>query len=94
MKREGIIINIRKIKGMDEGFELPVTYMSKELRFPARLIRFGYSYSIQVDVNGTIVSFEKDEERNWRAMATGDLNLSKEVEPALLLAIVDTLDEI
>lgn len=79
---------------MDEGFELPVNYMSKELRFPARLIRFGYSYSIQVDVNGIIVSFEKDEERNWRAMAIGDHNSSKEIEPGLLLAIVDTLEGI
>lgn len=79
---------------MDEGFELPVTYKSRELLFPARLIRFGYGYSIEVNVNGIMVSFEKDDERNWRAIAIGHQNLSKEIEPALLLAIVDALDEI
>ena len=80
---------------MDEEFELPVHYNGKELLFPAKLIRFGYSYRIEVDVNEQIVTFEKDEERNWRALLEShDFGESNSVNPELLKGIVDSLDEI
>jgi hypothetical protein len=79
---------------MDEDFELPVNYSGKHLHFPAKLIRFGYSYRIEVDVNGVLVSFEKDEERNWRALVENhDLGQSNTVSPELFHAIAHSLDE-
>lgn len=78
---------------MDEGIELPITYNDKDYLFPARLIRFGYTYRIEVDVDGTIVSFERDEERNWRALINPETDNPK-IEPGLLNAIVQTLDSI
>jgi hypothetical protein len=54
---------------MEEGFDIPVLYKDKELLFPARLLSMGYIYKIEVDVNGTSIQFERDEENTWRALA-------------------------
>ena len=53
---------------MDYDLEVPVTYKNQELIFFAKFIQFGYSYKFEVDVNGIIVFFEPDEERNFRAI--------------------------
>ena len=53
---------------MDADLEVPVTYKNQELIFNAKFIQFGYSYKFEVDVNGIIVFFEPDEERNFRAI--------------------------
>ena len=53
---------------MEEGFEIPVTYKGKEQHFPARLLSFGYTYKIEVDVCGSLLHFERDEEGEWRAL--------------------------
>ena len=53
---------------MDYDLEVPVTYKNQELIFYAKFIQFGYSYKFEVDVNGILVSFEPDEERNFRAI--------------------------
>jgi len=75
---------------MDESFELPINYNGQDLLFPARLIPFGYTYKIEVDINGTIVSFERDEEKNWRAiidMANIDAKINADLLNAIAVAI-------
>ena len=57
---------------MDTSFEIPLTYKSKDINFPAEYISTGYSYKINVDVFGQIISFEPDEERNFRALVSYD----------------------
>ena len=53
---------------MDEEFEIPVVYKNQQLFFKARLLQLGlYTHKIRVDVYGTEVFFEVDEERNYRA---------------------------
>ena len=53
---------------MNEEFEIPIVYDNKQYHFKARLLQLGsYTYKIQVNVNGTEVLFEPDEERNYRA---------------------------
>lgn len=53
---------------MDEEFEIPVLYNNQMLLFKAKLLILGsYTHKIQVDVYGTEVLFEMDEERNYRA---------------------------
>ena len=74
------------------SFELPVQYKGKELLFPANLVSFGYSYQIKVDIEGEIILFERDEERNLRAVLpfNSDLN-RKEISPDLIAAVADAL---
>jgi hypothetical protein len=80
---------------MDDTFYLTVNYRNKEIEFPAQFLRTGYSYRIQVDVYGTIISFEADEERNWRAIAEGEHPLqNKNINAELLQAIAHSLEDI
>ncbi|RYD56628.1 MAG: hypothetical protein EOP56_11285 [Sphingobacteriales bacterium] len=51
-----------------EGFELQIEYKGEVLTLPARLIVQGYTHKIAVEVFGTEVLFEPDEERNYRAI--------------------------
>ena len=80
---------------MDEGFDIPVTYKGKELLFPASLVSFGWTHRIEVDVNGTKVSFERDENREWRALISPeDLEDHPNVDVQLLIAIGESIEEI
>jgi hypothetical protein len=54
---------------MDNLFEIPVTYDAVEYAFSATLITYGFSYKIEVDVLDRMITFEPDEERNFRAVA-------------------------
>jgi hypothetical protein len=53
---------------MEDTFDIPVTYKGKELLFKSQLLILGYTHKISVDVNGTEVLYEPDEERNYRAV--------------------------
>lgn len=80
---------------MDEEFELPVWFNNTELNFPAKLLNYGYSYKLEVDIDGTKFFFEPDEERNWRALiAYEELNANKKISADLLKAIASSIDEI
>ena len=59
---------------MEEDFILPVTFNDDEIELPARLLAYGYSFKIEVDINDTKVQFERDEERNWRALISYEVN--------------------
>jgi hypothetical protein len=73
---------------MAETIEIPVTYKDQELTFKAHTVRFGYVHHIVVDVNGTPVSIERDEEGNYRAL--GEPNSKVDIE--LIKTIVDVLE--
>ncbi|HMG68822.1 MAG TPA: hypothetical protein VK588_14085 [Chitinophagaceae bacterium] len=80
---------------MDDGFDLPVIFENKEFLFPAKLLNYTYSYKIEVNVEGTLVLFEPDEERNWRAsIPYEDLENKAKVNPGLLKAIAAVLEEL
>jgi hypothetical protein len=80
---------------MEEGFELPVIFNNKEVNFSARLLNYGYSYKLEVDIEGTKVLFEPDEERNWRAVISyGDIPAIKKMNVELLKAITSSIEEI
>jgi hypothetical protein len=53
---------------MDGPFNIPVTYKGIEREFEATLQVFGYTHKFQVDVEGTPVIFERDEEGRYRAI--------------------------
>ena len=71
---------------MDDVFDLPVLYKNEELLFPARLQQTGYTHRFEVDVYGTMVYFEPDEERNYRAVLDPS-QVEKSVPLDLLQAI-------
>jgi hypothetical protein len=80
---------------MDEGFEIPVVYKNQAMNFPAQLLRYGYSYKIEVDIQGSKISFEPDEERNWRALvAYEEVEKNKNLDKELLKAISESIEEI
>jgi hypothetical protein len=79
----------------DSSFDLHVDYRNNEMIFPAQFLRTGYSYKIQVDVNGTFIDFEPDEERNWRAIVNEDPeNYNSKASKELLEAIANSLEQI
>lgn len=80
---------------MDEGFELPVSFNGKEILFPAQLHQYGYVPKIEIYVNGVSILYERDEERNWRAIVDPsaiEKNIPVDVE--LLQAIANSIEEI
>jgi hypothetical protein len=80
---------------MVEDFKIPVLYNNQRLNFPAQLLRYAYSYKIEVDVEGTPVYFEPDEERNWRAMIGQDEgSVNRNLNGELLKAIASSIEEI
>lgn len=80
---------------MDEAFDLPVLYNNRQINFPAQLLAYGYSYKIEVDIAGTKVYFEPDEERNWRALvAYEEAGTNATISGDLLEAIAATIGDI
>jgi hypothetical protein len=61
----------------------------------AKLIVTGYTHKFSVDVNGQIIVFEPDEERNYRAVIPyDDINQNKDFDKDLLKAIAKSIQEI
>jgi len=76
-------------------FELPVVFKGKELIFDGQLLDYGYRSKIEMEIEGTKVLFEPDEERKWRALISfEDLQANKKLNTELLKVIVERLDEI
>lgn len=70
---------------MADSFNLPIEFNGKEYEYPTQIIRYGYTHKVQVDINSTIVTFEPDEDGNYRALTDKDISTS------LLKEISDTL---
>ena len=79
---------------MAEAFVITAIYKNKQLDFAAELITFGYSYRIEVMVNGVKVIFEPDEERNYRAYLPDAANAETIPDALLLKAIAEALEKV
>ena len=79
---------------MDESFELPVTYGGKDLVLPARLTKRGYVYRIELELNGTPVYFERDEDQSWRALIDPDTAGAQKVDANLVRAVMEVLQSV
>ena len=80
---------------MEDTFDIPVTYKEKELLFKSQLLILGYTHKISVDVNGTEVLFEPDEERNYRAVIGPEkMEGMKTIDKELLKAIAGAIETI
>ena len=45
---------------MTDNFILPISFQDEELEFPARLLQFGFTFKIEVEVNGVKWLFEQN----------------------------------
>lgn len=89
-----ILNYLPEFRRMDE-FELAINFKGKDLLIPVRLINYGRSYKLEVDIEGTNVLFEPDEERNWRAVISyEDVQANKKLNKELLELIAEELDTI
>jgi hypothetical protein len=77
---------------MSETLEIPVRYKKQDLIFKAHTIRFGYVHHIVVDVNGTPVTIERDEEGNYRALVDLEKVQSSKLDAGLMEALVSVLE--
>jgi DNA polymerase III delta subunit len=77
---------------MDDDLEVPVNYKNQELIFIAKFIQFRYSYKFEVDVNGVIVFFEPDDERNFRAIIDPAIDhVNHKIDKELIQLIAEAL---
>lgn len=80
---------------MDEEFQLPVFYNGRELLIPARLHLYGFTQKIETNVESIVVMFERDEERNWRAIVTPvEWEKNRSIKPDLLQAIARSIEAV
>ena len=78
---------------MDEPFFLPVTYKGVEQQFEASLQRRGYVHVLEIRVQEVVIIFERDEEGEWRALASQDQG-GKMPDVELLRAIGEAIERI
>jgi len=78
---------------MDEPFDLPVNYKGAERLFGATLQASGYTHRFHVDVDGTNVIFERDEEGSYRAIIPPE-TAGRLPETELLKAIAAAIEQI
>lgn len=75
-----------------EEFNLPVNYKGREEIFNVQLKITGYTYRLVVDVYGQPINFERDEERNFRALLDyDDVNKAPGIDSDLVKAIGDAI---
>lgn len=76
---------------MHESFELPVQFKDKTILLPAELKIRGYSHRILVTWEGQVITFEPDEERNYRALIE-DTQKSPALE--IVKAITESIESV
>jgi hypothetical protein len=80
------------LRSMAEFFTLTVTYKGEERQFDSELRVMGYTHKIAVNINGTELLFEPDEERNYRAVVSDiDIN-KKQIDIELIKLIAAELE--
>lgn len=77
---------------MSNVLDIPVTLNNQELSFKAHVVRFGYVQHIVVDVYGNQITIERDEEGCYRAINSNATNQEREVDVALIKALVGVLE--
>ncbi len=77
---------------MENEIQIPVRYRGEDIFFEAEIITKGYTRQIVVDINGTKVSLEQDEEGKYRGMMDPTVIQEKRIDLQLLQSIVEVLE--
>lgn len=72
---------------MAESFTLTILYKEVEQSYNAELRLMGYTHKIAVNIEGTEILFEPDEERNYRALLS-DPDIHKKKIDAELIGLI------
>lgn len=79
---------------MAETLEIPVTYKGQERSFKTQVVRFGYVTHVLVELNGTQVTIERDEEGNYRALIDPERLSDTNVDKELVGAVIGVLESL
>ena len=80
---------------MDDSLFIPVEFNGQQMELPARVVQAGYTIKLEVEIDGSKVIFEPDEERNWRAVIPyEEVQRRRSLSTDLLRAIASTIDDI
>ena len=79
---------------MEDFIEIPVIYKNEELAFKAHIKQFGFVNHIVVDVYGTAITIERDEEGNYRALGDAEQLTKNKVDLELVKAMVEVLERL
>lgn len=80
---------------MENTFIIEIRHNDAPLIFDARLDTIGFVHKIHINVSGIDVTFEPDEERNYRAMvAPAQIGSLKESDKHIIAAIGAELDNL
>ncbi len=76
---------------MAEPFTLTIFYKGVEQSYEAELRLMGYTHKIAVNIEGTEILFEPDEERNYRALLL-EADMQKKFDTELIRLIAAELE--
>jgi hypothetical protein len=80
---------------METEFYIPVNMDGTEIHFPAKVVHFGFTIRLEIEIENLIVTFEPDEERNWRAvLGFEDLVTGKKVNREMLKLIAAKISQL
>lgn len=77
-----------------DALEIPVTYNGEDLCLKAHVVRFGYVHQIVVDLSGSKVTIERDEEGNYRALEDQEKLKNSKVDVELVKAVITVLQSL
>lgn len=77
-----------------DTLEIPVTYKNEELSLKAHVVRLGYVNHVVVDLGGTQITIERDEEGNYRALGDAEKMEGAKVDVDLIKAVVMMLQSL
>ncbi|PQJ10070.1 hypothetical protein CJD36_015335 [Flavipsychrobacter stenotrophus] len=80
---------------MEDGFSIDIEYNGEVLSFDVRLATTGYTHNFMVIINSIEVTYEPDEERNYRAIVNAETAHSLKDKDKMLIGLVGAkLDEL
>lgn len=80
---------------MGESFDIPVQYKGEDLMLKGSVKAFGYTPRIEIEIDGSPIIFEQDEEGKYRAVvSTEDLVNNKNIDVELLGLVTEVLDSV
>ncbi len=80
---------------MEDSFSIDVYFKGNEYSFEARLATVGYTHKFYIVISGVEVTFEPDEERNYRALLnTSEQSSMKAVDIELIKAVGEKIQSI
>ena len=77
-----------------DTLEIPLTFKNEELSLKAHVVRFGYVNHVIVDLGGTQITIERDEEGNYRALGNPEKMQASKVDVDLIKAVVGVLQSL